>query len=181
MNRKGWLSLNVQIISDANNLIRNVNARFPGSIHDSFIWRNSKVLRHLERRYNSGVYDEYLFGDSGYPLQPWLMTPISDPSDEIEEHFNQVHKSIRSGVERSIGLYKGTFRCMSGERKFRYEPHKVTRMVNACAVLHNILVANNVPFNRTYLGPPVPVADALPTEYHDVGEAIRRQLAERIY
>lgn len=184
INRKGFHSINVQIISDANNLIRSVNARYPGSLHDSFIWKNSQVFTHLQRQYSAGIYDEYLFGDSGYPLQPWLLIPIPNPADRIDRFFNKIHRSIRSGVERTIGLLKGRFRCLLCERKLRYKPSAVLNIVNSCAVLHNILVSNHVPFvrrNMGNMGEIVPVADALPDEYRNVGNDIRRYLAEQIY
>lgn len=181
VNRKGFHSLNAQIIGNVKNLILNINARYPGSIHDSIIWRNSKVLSHLEQRYNVGIYDEYLFGDSGYPLEPWLLVPISDPVDAVDRNFNHVQKTIRSGIERTIALWKGTFRCLLGERKLRYQPETLTNIANACAVIHNILVANNAPFYQQDLGEIVPMADALPNEYHTVGDSIRRRLAEQIY
>lgn len=49
VNRKRYHSLNVQLMCDANMQILNVNARFPGSVHDSFIWKNSNVRKALER------------------------------------------------------------------------------------------------------------------------------------
>lgn len=33
---------------------------------------------------------------------------------------------------------------MLGERKLRYEPKKVAQLVKCCAILHNILIKNNV-------------------------------------
>lgn len=42
-NRKGFFSLNVQTIVDANLIIRNVVARWPGSVHDSTIFNSSSV------------------------------------------------------------------------------------------------------------------------------------------
>ncbi|KAI4454176.1 dde superfamily endonuclease [Holotrichia oblita] len=42
-NRKGFYSINVQLIVDANLKIINVNARFPGSVHDAAIWRMSNI------------------------------------------------------------------------------------------------------------------------------------------
>ncbi|RZC42826.1 DDE Tnp 4 domain containing protein, partial [Asbolus verrucosus] len=45
---------------------------YPGSNHDSFIWRNSAVREALAE----GTFSEgWLIGDSGYPQEPWLMTP----------------------------------------------------------------------------------------------------------
>ncbi|RLU24777.1 hypothetical protein DMN91_002867 [Ooceraea biroi] len=48
VNRKGYHAQHVQIICDSNLNILNIIARYPGSSHDSFVWRTSYV-RHLLR------------------------------------------------------------------------------------------------------------------------------------
>ncbi|KAE9542262.1 hypothetical protein AGLY_003389 [Aphis glycines] len=50
-------------------------------------------------------------GDSGYPLRPWLLTPLSDPiPDTLESLFNKWLTSIRSTIERCNGILKMKFR-----------------------------------------------------------------------
>lgn len=49
-NRKGFYSYIVQMICDASMKIRNVVARWPGSSHDSRIFRNSQVLNYLQEK-----------------------------------------------------------------------------------------------------------------------------------
>ena len=61
VNRKHFHSINVQIICDANMLLTNVVARWPGSTHDAFIWRNSSVGRRLEAR---AVRDGWLINNA---------------------------------------------------------------------------------------------------------------------
>lgn len=51
VNRKGLHSLNVQIVCNSDMIITNVNARYPGSFHDAFVYGNSQVYTALENIY----------------------------------------------------------------------------------------------------------------------------------
>ncbi|XP_018403085.1 PREDICTED: putative nuclease HARBI1 [Cyphomyrmex costatus] len=64
-------------ICDTDLYILNILARYPGSTHDSFVWRNSYV-RHLLQMQHAHNNHCWLFGDSGYPLEPWLLTPFPE-------------------------------------------------------------------------------------------------------
>ncbi|XP_072142665.1 putative nuclease HARBI1 [Dermacentor andersoni] len=48
------------------------------------------------------------------------------------------HASMRSVVERCIGLLKSRFRCLQRYRALHYEPDRTANIVAACAVLHNL-------------------------------------------
>ena len=75
VNRKGFHSINVQAICNANLEFINVTARWPGGTHDSFILGHS----HVGQRFSAGDCDGcWLLGDSGYGLKRWLLTPFSD-------------------------------------------------------------------------------------------------------
>ncbi|KAF9797228.1 hypothetical protein SFRURICE_006210, partial [Spodoptera frugiperda] len=74
-NRKGYHSLNVQMICDNNLKILNVNAKYGGATHDSFIWASSQVERYMRELHQRGE-QTWLLGDSGYPQRSWLMTPV---------------------------------------------------------------------------------------------------------
>ncbi|KAJ8913896.1 hypothetical protein NQ315_005693 [Exocentrus adspersus] len=132
-------------ICDYNLKILNINAQFPGATHDSFIWRNSAVKQHLEAEYNRGNRNSWLLGDSGYPLQPWLMTPfLNPPPNSPESQYNSAHIQARNCIERQNGVLKSRFRCILRERVLRYSPEKCGNIANACAILHNICVAGNL-------------------------------------
>ncbi|XP_067636002.1 putative nuclease HARBI1 isoform X2 [Eurosta solidaginis] len=113
MNRKGYYSVNVEAICDEELIFRHVNARFPGSCHDGGKWTTSPVRIKLIREHVAGSYT-WLLGDSGYPLEPWLLTPT--PSSDNEERYNKVHVKTRNPVERAYGVLKSRFRCLSKER-----------------------------------------------------------------
>uniref|UniRef100_A0A6P7GR91 Putative nuclease HARBI1 n=1 Tax=Diabrotica virgifera virgifera TaxID=50390 RepID=A0A6P7GR91_DIAVI len=146
MNRKGYHSMNVQLICDTNLFIVNVNSSFPGSCHDSYIWQQSVIQTYLQNSYRNGDRNTWLLGDSGYPQQPWLMTPVPGAQpNSPEERFNQAHASGRNHIERTNGVLKSRFRCIMGERELRYEPPKVCILVNACCILHNMCIRSRVP------------------------------------
>lgn len=146
INRKGFHSLNAQIICDADLRILSVNANWPGSSHDSFVWRNSQIKRHLLDQHNRGeLRGSWLIGDSGYPLQPILITPVSNPPpNSPQSNFNKAHIQARNTVERCIGVLKTRFRCLLRERTLRYEPRFIGSIMNACCVLHNLCIEYGV-------------------------------------
>lgn len=89
----------------------------------------------------------YLLGDSGYPLRQWLITPVTPepPQNTPESRFNTRHRFIRSSIEQCFGRLKSRFRCLLKHRVLHYTPINAGKIVNACAVLHNICQAHNVP------------------------------------
>lgn len=83
----------------------NYVCKWPGSVHDSFIFRESQ-LHDLLKNQKIG----WLLGDSGYALQPFLMTPKSAPQTEAEITYNKAHSRTRIVVEKAFGVLKSRFR-----------------------------------------------------------------------
>ncbi|XP_065280214.1 putative nuclease HARBI1 [Dermacentor albipictus] len=139
MCRKGYYALNCMFICDADKKILAVDPLRPGSDHDAFVWRTTW----LRRRFQAGCIvnpGEYLLGHSGYPLEPWLLTPVPDhpPAQTAEGQYKTAHGAMRSVVERRTGLLKSRFRCLQRYRTLLYEPERAANIVAACAVLHNL-------------------------------------------
>ena len=85
-------------------------------------------------------------GDSGYPLEPWMMTPYRSAEDESPEaKYNIIHSKARSIIERCIGIWKGRWRILLSERQCRYRPEKLVQICNVCAALHNICIKFKIP------------------------------------
>ncbi len=61
-NRKGYFSLNVQMVGSANLLVEDVVARWAGSVHDSTILANSRIFAKFE---TGEILNGYLLGDAG--------------------------------------------------------------------------------------------------------------------
>ena len=135
--RKGYHSINVQVVCGANMEFLNVVARWPGSTHDSFIWNDSQVSTVLNDRYENGQ-SGWLLGDSGYPLRPFLLTPILKERDNADNKYNICHKRTRCLVERAIGQLKIRFRCLDKTGGcLVMSPQRSAQIIIACSVLHN--------------------------------------------
>ncbi|XP_070395530.1 putative nuclease HARBI1 [Dermacentor albipictus] len=78
--------------------------------------------------------------DSGYPLEPWLLTPVPGhpPVQTAEGQYNTAHATMRSVVERCIGFLKTRFCGLQRNRTLLYDPERAANIVAACAVLHNL-------------------------------------------
>jgi hypothetical protein len=130
--RKGFLSLNVQILCGPDHFIYNIVARWPGSTHDARIFSNSLLKDRLENNEIQGT----ILADGGYPCLRCLLTPLRNPITPEERRYNRCHIKTRNVVERTIGILKNRFRCLY--HKLHYRPEKVGNIVVACAILHNL-------------------------------------------
>jgi hypothetical protein len=109
-NRKSFFSINVQAVCDANLKIRNIVARWPGSVHDSTIFNDSSICAQLE---NGRYEDGFLLGDSGYACRSFILTPLLNPRTPAEEAYNNSHRATRNPIERCFGVPKRRFPCLA--------------------------------------------------------------------
>ena len=70
----------------------NIVVRWLGATHDAFILANSALPGIME-----GV-NEWLLGDSGYPLKKCLLTPFAQPSSKHKECYNSSHCATRNKI-----------------------------------------------------------------------------------
>lgn len=136
-NRKGYFSINVQTLADPKLKIQNIVARWPGSAHDSMIFNNSRLKALMENNYE----DCFLVGDSGYPLETYLMTPLQNPITRAEHLYNNSLNRTRNVVERSYGVWKRRFPCLSMGLRTKLET--TLHIIVATAILHNIAISMN--------------------------------------
>ncbi|XP_065938425.1 putative nuclease HARBI1 [Magallana gigas] len=132
VNRKGFHSLNVQMVCDARFKFTSVCASWPGSVHDSRIWREFSLCRQFQRGEHNGI----LLGDSGYPCKRFLMTPYLNPQTNAHQRFNASLCRTRVLIEQSFGILKRRFSCLQGI--LRTTPEQAVGYVVACVILHNL-------------------------------------------
>ena len=125
VNRKSYLSINVQAICDDIFKFINVVVKWSGSIHDAFIWRQSGINQMIANK-EITIIDGWFLGDSGYPLSPNLMTPLSSPVTPHERRYNRAFVKTRKTIECTFGIWKSRWRsrirlvavCVNAQRGF---------------------------------------------------------------
>lgn len=83
---------------------------------------------------NTSFYD--FLGDSGYALQPYLLTPLENVNTRARQLYNESIIRTRNIIERTIGLWKSRFPCLA--YGMRLKTDTVLTVIIATAVLHNI-------------------------------------------
>ncbi|KAL2093126.1 hypothetical protein ACEWY4_010438 [Coilia grayii] len=135
--RQCYAAINTQVICDHQGVFLDVVARWPGSTHDAYVFQDSAIGR--EAAMSRGEWR--LIGDSGYPLRPYLFTPVANPQDAREAAYNEAHRLARGIVERSIGRWKMRFRCLhKSAGGLLFTPAKACAVICVTAMLHNIAV-----------------------------------------
>ena len=140
MSRKGFFSINVQVICDKKRRILWNYIGAKGSSHDSTVFKNSGLYQHMMKEadtlYENGLY---LVGDSAYALRGFMMCPYDHAtSGSAEDNFNFFQSSQRIHIECTFGeIYRrfGVFwRPLAGNLK----EHRYT--IEACFRIHNFIV-----------------------------------------
>lgn len=159
-------------------MFTNVVARWPGSTHDSHIFRTSAIGRDLE---GTGLADGVLLGDSGYACSPFLMTPYLNPKTPQEERFNRAHKITRCTIERTFGVLKRRFHVLHSE--VRMAPFRVCSLIVACCVLHNLAISLREPDPEDCEMDDEGCAPDLHSQYHgrESGSAVREHIANTFF
>lgn len=144
----------MQVVCDNNLKIRDVFIGYPGSVHDSRVFRNSPLCQTLPQK--CGQY--FLLGDSGYPLQANLLTPFKDRGQltERQSHYNVLLARNRYVIEHCFGVLKQKFRQLFHIKLRKME--LIVHLIRAACVLHNLALEDEFPIQPDGDNP-VEVAD----------------------
>ncbi|CAH1990700.1 unnamed protein product [Acanthoscelides obtectus] len=141
INRKGFYSIQIQAVCDHQRRFKDLFVGYPGSVHDSRVFRTSPLSQTLEQK--CGTY--FILGDSGYPLQKNLLTPYKDRGTLTQQQINYNIKLSKNRciIEHSFGMLKQKFRQLY-HIKLRKIP-LIVHFVRAVCVLHNIAIKDELP------------------------------------
>jgi len=144
VNRKGWPSMVLQGYVDNNYIFRNITIKYPGSVHDATVLKDSNLYQNNETlipkhciNINGKEIPLMIAGDPAYPLLPWLLKGYTGSLTPEQESFNTYHSSARICVENAFGRLKGRLRCLLKRCDINYK--FMPQVISACCVLHNIV------------------------------------------
>ncbi|XP_070386061.1 putative nuclease HARBI1 [Dermacentor albipictus] len=100
-NRKGVFWINVQAVTGPELQFFDIVAGWPGSVHDSRIFENSRVMTSYEQGTVSGM----LLGDQGYACLPYHMPPLKYPQTAAEKRQDAYLNSSAPLILCSLAVY----------------------------------------------------------------------------
>ena len=131
--RKKRYALHCQGIVDHRGIFISYDVGWPGSVHDAKVYRNSHFYLNRSSLIKG---NDFLIGDSAYPLSPFLIKPFSKPNEDQTE-FNRIFSSHRIVVEHSFGRIKNRF---AGIRDISAKKISTAiNMIDCSIILHNFL------------------------------------------
>ncbi|KAG5879793.1 hypothetical protein JTB14_027201 [Gonioctena quinquepunctata] len=166
-------------------MFTDVDVSWPGSIHDSRVFRTSDLFplgEHLCQPY-------YIVADSAYPSSNWVITPFRNNGhlDPIQVYFNTTVSKTRVKSENSFALLEGRFRRLR-DYLDRNNIQDICETVVACCTLHNICLFHGGDEIQDFMKEGRENAQNLPMEYgwidnnHIEGGFIRRnELMQEIW
>ncbi|GFP82354.1 putative nuclease harbi1 [Phtheirospermum japonicum] len=137
LDRKGNHSMVLQAVVDPNLKFRDIVTGWPGKMNDASVLQSSSFFK-LCQKEERLTGPEYVIGDSGFPLLPWLLTPYQGKGlSETEVEFNKRLVATHVVAQRALARLKEDWRMIGGEM-WRPDKHKLPRFILVCCILHNI-------------------------------------------
>lgn len=172
-NRKGFFSINCQVVAGPRKEITSACVQWAGSVHDSRIFENSNI-----KQYMSTLANVHLIGDSGYPCRPYLLTPFRVPHGAAQNRYNFSLSSTRMSVECCFGILKRRFACLS--IPLRSNLNTSLSIIVSCFVLHNIAIFQDDLWENLEIEV-IPEAAILPQDHNAMGNARRNQIVNEYF
>lgn len=182
-----------QVTCDMNKRVRHLKAVVYGSIHDSTVFKATKLYQRPELYFRN---QEYIIGDSAYPLSPTCVTPYKTNTRfvtaEHRRRFNKLFSKYRVRVEHCIGEIKKRFPSLEMlPIKIRSNDDRdfCCRWVSVAVMIHNFAIDYDDPVmydcNELVdvdLLPPVPGDDVEENGTNTTtGEQKRRWLFQQMF
>lgn len=142
--------------------ILDANCRWPGSSHDATIFFHSTVYERFE---NFEFGTSAVLGDSAYAPDAFVCKALQNTVSNSEKAYQFAHIRSRNVGERTNGVLKKKFPCLSLGMSYKRE--KIQDVIFACCILYNFIRRHSPQdFNDDNLDEDIDVAR--PIERHEI-------------
>ncbi|KDP44193.1 hypothetical protein JCGZ_05660 [Jatropha curcas] len=143
-------SMILQAIVDSEMRFLDIVTGWPGKMEDRVVFQSSNFYKLCEsgERLNGknlqlsdgSEIREYIIGDSGFPLLPYLIVPYEGKElSETKAEFNKRHFATQMVAQRALARLKEMWRIIHGVM-WRPDKHRLPRIILVCCLLHNIII-----------------------------------------
>ncbi|XP_020225759.1 protein ALP1-like [Cajanus cajan] len=150
LDREKNCSMVLQAIVDPDLRFRDIVTGWPGSVSDEHVLRSSSFFKLVEegKRLSGGkktlpdgtVVREYIIGDTGFPLLPWLLTPYEGKGlSTVQVEFNKRVVETQMVAKKALARLKEMWSIIQGVM-WKPDKHKLPRIILVCCILHNIVI-----------------------------------------
>jgi hypothetical protein len=115
------------------------------SLQESNLFKGCETGIHFngsKLKVSSGLeIGEYIIGDAGYSLLPWLITPYQEEDlSYYKVEFNRRHSAATTVAVRALATLKDTWRFLHGQAWRPQNMKELRKAVFVCCRLHNLVI-----------------------------------------
>lgn len=143
-------SMVLQAIVDPDMRFRDILTGWPGKLDEKLVFQSSNFYKLCDKgdRLNGtklqlsegSEIKEYIIGDAGYPLLPYLIVPYEGKElPESKAEFNKRLSATQIVAQRALARLKEMWRIIQGVM-WRPDKHRLPRIILVCCLLHNIVI-----------------------------------------
>ncbi|XP_044952066.1 disease resistance protein RGA2-like isoform X2 [Hordeum vulgare subsp. vulgare] len=143
--------IQMQLVIDPDMRFKSIWLGLPSSMNQLSLLQDSTLFKECEKGgllngsklkvgLDGSEAGEYIIGDAGYPLLPWLLTPYKEDLSDFKAEFNRRHSAATTRTLKALTRLKDTWKYLLGEAWWPADLKIQTKIIYACCRLHNIVI-----------------------------------------
>lgn len=120
-----------------NGIVFNLFGAIGGRRHDGHLLAKSRLLEMLAARFDRYVDPPYVYGDSGYPLRKYLITPFKGTLSRRQRTVNKKMSALRVSVEWEFAKILQLFPFLDFKKNLKICKQTVAQFYKVGTILSN--------------------------------------------